>query len=144
MANPAIPAAHQQPCLSFGERLRKRIAGARKGISKRPKVLVLLGVGRTPYTFLSNSWGGDVITQAGGRLLTAGLRDGGGFARISDEVVLAAQPDVIIGVPHASKQDIPAIARAAGARPARAGRARAGQPGVVMSLLEDPALVARE
>jgi len=91
---------------------RKVTAGvekARKRIEKRPKVLVLLGVGRTPFAFLSSSWGGDLITKAGGRLLTAGLDAKSGFARISDEQVLAEAPDVILAVPHANEEDIPGI-----------------------------------
>jgi iron complex transport system substrate-binding protein len=85
------------------------IAKARKGIKSRPKVLVLLGVGRTPFAFLANSWGGDLVSKAGGSLLTAGLDEPGGFARISDEQVLAENPDVILAVPHANEEDIPGI-----------------------------------
>jgi iron complex transport system substrate-binding protein len=85
------------------------IARARRGIRERPKVLVLLGVGRTPFAFLPSSWGGDVVAKAGGRLLTAGLDADRGFARISDEQVLAEAPDVIVAVPHADEDDIPGI-----------------------------------
>lgn len=91
-------------------RVDRGIARARAGIDSRPKVLVLLGVGRTPFAFLPNSWGGDVVAKAGGRLLTAGLDASGGFARISDEQVLAEAPDVILAVPHADEDDIPGIA----------------------------------
>ena len=87
------------------------IAAARKGIKSRPKVLVLLGVGRTPFAFLENSWGGDLVSEAGGDLLTAGLDEPGGFARISDEQVLKEDPDVIIAVPHADEDDIPGITK---------------------------------
>lgn len=73
------------------------------------KVMVILGVGRTPFTFLGNSWGGSVAKMAGGSLVTGGASSGSGFARISDEVVIASQPDVIIAVPHATKGDIPAL-----------------------------------
>ncbi len=64
-----------------------QVAQAAQGaIEQRPRVLLILGVGRTPFAFLPNSWGGDVVTQAGGRLLTGGRRvELGGFARISDE-----------------------------------------------------------
>jgi iron complex transport system substrate-binding protein len=85
------------------------IAKARKGIKSSPRVLVLLGVGRTPFAFLPNSWGGDLVTKAGGDLITEGLSEPGGFARISDERVLELDPEVIIAVPHANEDDIPGI-----------------------------------
>jgi iron complex transport system substrate-binding protein len=86
------------------------IASARRGARRHPSVLVVLGVGRTPYAFLENSWGGDVVRQAGGRLLTHGLRASGGFARISNETVVARNPDIIIAVPHGNPRDIPRLA----------------------------------
>lgn len=89
--------------------MRRQIAAARRGIRSRPKVMLILGVGRTPFTFLPNSWGGDVVTKAGGRLLTGGVRSSSGFERISDEVVVAENPDVIIAVPHADEDDIPSL-----------------------------------
>jgi iron complex transport system substrate-binding protein len=87
--------------------MRKRVGVARKGIEERPKVMLILGVGRTPFTFLPNSWGGDIVTKAGGELLTGGVTSKSGFERISDEVVVAENPDVIIAVPHANAEDIP-------------------------------------
>lgn len=92
-------------------RVRAGVFKATDGIRRRPRVLMVLGVGRTPFAFLPNSWGGDIVRRAGGRLLTEGLTDRQGFARISDEVVLERNPDIIIGVPHGSPDDIPAIAR---------------------------------
>jgi iron complex transport system substrate-binding protein len=89
--------------------MRKGIEGAEAGIKQRPKVMLILGVGRTPFTFLPNSWGGDIVTKAGGELLTGGVSSGSGFERISDEVVVAENPDVIIAVPHANADDIPAL-----------------------------------
>ena len=77
------------------KKAKSRFAGRAK-----PTVLLILGVGRTPYAFLKNSWGGDVVTQAGGALLTGGLSNPGGFARISNEDVVEKDPDVIIAVPH--------------------------------------------
>ena len=90
---------------------RGRIAKATAGIRKRPEVLLLLGIGRTPYVFLENSWGGDVVRRAGARLLTAGLRANGGLARISNETVVKRNPDIIIAVPHAAPANVPALAR---------------------------------
>lgn len=88
--------------------VNRQIRRARSNIRKRPSVLLLLGVGRTSYAFLPNSWGGDLVRKAGGNLLTQGL-SGNGYARISDELVVQRNPDVIIAVPHANASDIPAI-----------------------------------
>ncbi|MCB0827704.1 MAG: ABC transporter substrate-binding protein [Solirubrobacterales bacterium] len=90
-------------------RMRKQLRKKTANIRRRPKVMLILGVGRTPYTFLGNSWGGQLIKRSGGRLLTGGATASGGFARISDETVIAENPDVIIGVPHANTEDIPAM-----------------------------------
>lgn len=92
-------------------RIERRIARATAGIRRRPRVLVILGVGRTSYAMLANSWGGDVVRRAGGRLLTQGLRAGNGYARISDETVVARNPEVIIAVPHGNARDIGRLAR---------------------------------
>jgi iron complex transport system substrate-binding protein len=91
------------------ESMKKSVAQARKGIEEHPTVMVILGVGRTPFTFLPNSWGGDLVRKAGGELLTGGVESSSGFERISDEVVVAEDPDVIIAVPHANEDDIPSL-----------------------------------
>jgi ABC-type Fe3+-hydroxamate transport system substrate-binding protein len=91
------------------KQMRKQVEKAEQGIEKRPKVMLILGVGRTPFTFLPNSWGGDIVTKAGGRLLTGGVTSNSGFERISDEVVVAENPDIIIAVPHANEEDIPSL-----------------------------------
>jgi iron complex transport system substrate-binding protein len=91
------------------ESMKKSVAQARKGISGHPTVMLILGVGRTPFVFLPNSWGGDLVTEAGGQLLTGGVESGSGFERISDEVVVAEDPDVIVAVPHANEDDIPSL-----------------------------------
>ncbi len=91
--------------------IKAEIGRARKGITHRPKVMLILGVGQSPFTFLPNSWGGDLVRKAGGELLSGGLTSGSGFQRISDEVVLAEDPEIIIAVPHGDPEDIPAIAR---------------------------------
>jgi iron complex transport system substrate-binding protein len=101
--------------------LKKRVALARKDIESRPRVMVILGVGRTPFVFLSNSWGGDIVTKSGGVLLTGGVESGSGFERISDEVVVAENPDVIIAVPHAEEDDIPSLSEYLRTNPAWAG-----------------------
>ncbi len=88
------------------KQMRSQIRSATSNYKSRPKVLLILGVGRTPYTFLGTSWGGDIIKRAGGQLVTGGAKGDGGFARISDEVVVAQNPDVIIAVPHGSVTDM--------------------------------------
>lgn len=92
-------------------RTERGIREATRNIRKRPKVLVILAVGRTPHAMLENSWGGDVVKRAGGVLLTEGLRAGDGFARISNETVVERNPDIIIAVPHGNAEDIPKLAR---------------------------------
>jgi iron complex transport system substrate-binding protein len=91
------------------ESMKKSVAQARRGITSHPTVMLILGVGRTPFVFLPNSWGGDIVTKAGGQLLTGGVESGSGFERISDEVVVAEDPDVIVAVPHANEDDIPSL-----------------------------------
>jgi iron complex transport system substrate-binding protein len=88
-----------------------QIQAASRGIRKHPTVLLIMGVGRTSYAMLSNSWGGDIVRRAGGRLLTGGLTASGGYARISDEAVVQRNPDVIIAVPHGEAADIPKLAK---------------------------------
>ncbi len=106
---------------ALNKSVKKRVAQARKSIESRPRVMLILGVGRTPFVFLPNSWGGDLITKAGGELLTGGVESGSGFERISDEVVVAENPDVIIAVPHAEEDDIPSLAEYLRTNPAWAG-----------------------
>jgi iron complex transport system substrate-binding protein len=91
----------------LNSRIRKQVRSATKGISgTRDKVLVVLGIGRTAMAFLGNSWGGELVTKAGGRLVTGGAKNSGGFARISDEVVVAENPERIIVVPHGTSEDL--------------------------------------
>lgn len=97
---------------------RARIETAEQGISSHPKVMLLLGVGRTPFTFLPNSWGGGILEAAGAELLTGGVSSSSGFERISDEVVIAENPEVIIAVPHANAEDIPSLTRYLRSNPA--------------------------
>jgi iron complex transport system substrate-binding protein len=101
--------------------MKKQVARARREIESQPRVMLILGVGRTPFVFLPNSWGGDLVTKAGGELLTGGVESGSGFERISDEVVVAENPDVIVAVPHAEEDDIPSLAEYLRSNPAWAG-----------------------
>jgi iron complex transport system substrate-binding protein len=95
---------------ALATKIEKDVAAAKRGISRRPRVLVILGVGRTPHAMLANSWGGDVVRQAGGNLLTQGLTSPSGTARISDEIVVKRNPDIIIAVPHGTPGNIPRLA----------------------------------
>jgi len=95
---------------ALANRIDGQVAAATRGIKRHPRVLVILGVGRTPYAMLANSWGGDVVRRAGGTLLTSGLTSPSGTARISDEIVVRRNPDVIIVVPHGNPGDIPKLA----------------------------------
>jgi iron complex transport system substrate-binding protein len=94
----------------LANKIANDVAAAKRNIRSRPRVLVILGVGRTPYAMLANSWGGDVVAQAGGTLLTQGLTSPSGTARISDEIVVKRNPDIIIAVPHGSPGNIPKLA----------------------------------
>ncbi|HRV61261.1 MAG TPA: ABC transporter substrate-binding protein, partial [Solirubrobacterales bacterium] len=46
----------------------------------------------------------------GGSLVTGGATNSGGFARLSDEVVVAQNPDIIIVVPHGNSNDLSQVA----------------------------------
>lgn len=81
----------------------------RHPIKQRPRVLMILGVGRTPYVFVNNSWGGSVARAAGANLLGGNERGSGGFIKVSDEFVIAENPDIILAVPHGNAKDLPTI-----------------------------------
>lgn len=127
------------------------IHAASSGVRRHPTVLLIMGVGRTSYAMLENSWGGDLVRRAGGRLLTGGLRASGGYARISDEAVVQRDPDVIIAVPHGSPSSIPALAKylsnKAGWRTTKAARHKRVYVATGNSLLQaytDPGRIIRD
>lgn len=129
----------------------REINAAKRGIRRHPRVLLVLGVGRTSYAFLANSWGGDVVRHAGGRLITGGLRAGGGYARISDEFVVAQNPDVIIAVPHGNAASIPTLARYLARKPgwrrtraARTGRIHIATGNSLLQAFTDPGRTIRD
>lgn len=100
------------------KKVRTEISYARKGnkknrrpIKKRPSVLMVLGVGRTPYVFVNNSWAGSVARAAGAKLVAGDLRGSGGQVKVSDEYVVAKDPDIILVVPHGNSKDIPTISQ---------------------------------
>jgi iron complex transport system substrate-binding protein len=90
-------------------RIQREVSRATRDLKSRPRVMLVLGVGRTPYVFLPNSWGGYILQLAGARLVDAGAESRSGFARISDEAIVEADPEVIIGVPHANRDDLEGI-----------------------------------
>ncbi len=104
-------AGRQKRAKQIAAEQRHNIAVAKRAIKRRPTVLAVLGVGRKPMAFMPDSWGGDLVKAAGGRLLTQGLRSSGGFATISDEIVVKRNPDVIIAVPHGTPENLGAITR---------------------------------
>lgn len=100
------------PARSVAAVERRRLRFTSGLARRRPTVLLLLGLGRSLQAFTPESWGGSVVAAAGGRLLTRGLpSQSWGFAKISDELVVARDPDVIIVVPHGTRRNIPKIAR---------------------------------
>lgn len=87
--------------------IQNRIRTAIRGVpSPRPKILVVLGIGNTAMAFLKTSWGGQLVQKAGGTLVTGGASNSGGFARLSDEVVVAENPDIIVVVPHGNSDQM--------------------------------------
>ncbi len=102
-----LPRAANELAAKQRTHVRAAVARARS----HPRVLLVLGVGRASFAFLPTSWGGDVVKQAGGKLITEGLSASGGYARISDEYVIARNPDVIIAVPHGNPDEIPRLTR---------------------------------
>jgi iron complex transport system substrate-binding protein len=98
---------------------RKRIKVAKSRARRHPTVLLVLGLGRSYQAFMPDSWGGDVITQAGGRLLTAGLPSlSKGFGKLSDEIIVQRNPDIIIAVPHGTPSNLDKIGRYLASNPA--------------------------
>ena len=86
--------------------MKSSLRKALRGIDRRPTVMVVLGVGtNNPLAFRPDSWGGEIVRLAGGRLRPGGLT-GGGFADISNEQVVAEDPDVIIAVPHGDEAEL--------------------------------------
>lgn len=122
---PAVPAKIRSIGYAFGAKkatdklvaqTKAEYAFATKGTKKsphpiktRPKVLMILGVGRTPFVFLNSSWGGSIAKAAGADLLGGNERGSGGFVKVSDEYVVQQQPDIILAVPHGNARDLTSI-----------------------------------
>lgn len=98
---------------------RTRIKVAQRRIKSRPTVLLVLGLGRSVQAFMPDSWGGDLVIQSGGRLLTQGLPSlSEGFGKISDEIIVQRNPDVIIAVPHGTPSNLDRIGKFLASNPA--------------------------
>jgi len=125
VADPLTPASVKKKVTQIGrilgrkkqarklnKKITRQLNSATRGISGiRPRTLVVLGIGTTAMAFLENSWGGRLIRMAGGKLVTGNASAGGGFARISDEVVLQEDPERIVVVPHGTNDDLSRVAK---------------------------------
>jgi len=104
-----------------GRDLANRVQSAYRAAAanprSHPRVLLVMGLARSTMALLGQSWGGDIIRAAGGRLVTQGIRPMGSrgedalVGNLSNEAVVRMNPDVIIVVPHGNPQDVGAIAR---------------------------------
>ena len=86
--------------------MRKSVRKNTRNIGSGPSVMVVLGVGGEPYVFTSNSWAGDIVRRAGGRLLTGGASVKASYVKISHEAILREAPEVIIAIPHDEPEKI--------------------------------------
>jgi iron complex transport system substrate-binding protein len=103
-----------------GRSLANRVIASYRAAStnprRHPRVLLVMGLARSTMALLPQSWGGDIIRAAGGRLVTQGIRPIGSrgedsvVGNLSNEAVVRMNPDVIIVVPHGNARDVGAIA----------------------------------
>ncbi|MGX6447885.1 ABC transporter substrate-binding protein [Patulibacter sp. S7RM1-6] len=139
------------------KKIRQGVKKAKAGIKKHPKVLVVLGVGTSTTAFMPDTWGGAIVKEAGGDLLTSGLNaqslagTSGGFAPLSDEEVVARNPDVIVAVPHGAPSSIAQTKKNLANRPgwkntkaARSGRVYVSDPDTLLQASTDPGAVIRK
>jgi iron complex transport system substrate-binding protein len=97
-------------------RLSAQIAAERRAARAHPRVLVVLGLARSTMALLADSWASDIVRAAGGRLVTDGIRpvgttgEGAVVGNLSNEKVVALNPDVILVVPHGASSDVSRIA----------------------------------
>lgn len=102
---------------ALATRVQAGYRGAQKGITRHPRVLLAMGLAQYTLAILGNSWGGDIITAAGGNLVTKAIKPIAGSGQdavvgnLSNEAVVRMNPDVIIVVPHGSPSDVPTIAK---------------------------------
>jgi ABC-type Fe3+-hydroxamate transport system substrate-binding protein len=98
-------------------RIQAQYRAAQAGITRHPRVLLVMGLAQYTLAILGNSWGGDIIAAAGGNLVTKDVKPIAGSGQdavvgnLSNEAVVRMNPDVIIVVPHGSPSDVPTIAR---------------------------------
>ena len=102
---------------ALANRVQRAYRAASRGIRKRPRVLLVLGLAQYTLAMLGSSWGGDIIEAAGGVLVTKSIKpigrtsEGALVGNLSNEAVVRMNPDVIIVVPHGAADEVPAIAR---------------------------------
>jgi iron complex transport system substrate-binding protein len=102
---------------ALANRIQAQYRAAQSGITKHPRVLLVMGLAQYTLAILGNSWGGDIITAAGGNLVTKDIKPIAGSGQdavvgnLSNEAVVRMNPDVIIVVPHGNSSDVPTIAK---------------------------------
>jgi iron complex transport system substrate-binding protein len=141
--------------------LANRVQAAYRAASanprSHPRVLLVMGLARYTMAMLGQSWGGDIVRAAGGRLVTEGIKpiassgEGAVVGNLSNEAVVKLNPDVIIVVPHGNAEDIGTIANYyRNFRPwrttkaAKTGRIYVPTNDALLQASIDPAAVIRE
>jgi iron complex transport system substrate-binding protein len=81
---------------SLRRRILEDLAGVERRVLDRPRVRVYYEIDASPYTAGPSSFLGAMITKAGGDNIVP--PDLGDFPKISPEAVIAADPEVILGV----------------------------------------------
>jgi iron complex transport system substrate-binding protein len=79
--------------------MQQQIAAVEQKVAGAPNVSVYMEVGYTPpppYAFGGGSFGDQMIAVAGGTNIFAGDTANGGYPQVSDEAIIAANPQVIV------------------------------------------------
>lgn len=79
--------------------LRQRIAAVEAAVKGKPPVSVYMEVGYSPgqtYAFGGGTFGDELIRDAGGTNIFGANTSGSGYPQVSDESIIAANPQVII------------------------------------------------
>jgi iron complex transport system substrate-binding protein len=141
---------------ALAARVQAQYRAAQAGITKHPRVLLVMGLAQYTLAILGNSWGGDIITAAGGTLVTkdikpiAGSGEDAVVGNLSNEAVVRMNPDVIIVVPHGNSSDVPTIAKYyrkfapwRTTKAARTGRIYVPTDDLLLQATSDPAALIR-
>ncbi len=79
--------------------LRHRIAAVESAVKGKPSVSVYMEVGYSPgqaYAFGGGTFGDELIRDAGGTNIFGNNTTGSGYPQVSDESIIAANPQVIV------------------------------------------------